>query len=127
MTAPSILLVEDEQDLRWVLRLLFEDAGFVVHEAADGAKGLRAAAQIHPDVVLSDVRMPHITGLELLRGLHKASPELPVILLSAVADLATAVGAMKEGPSTTRPSHSIQSDCCSACSVRWNSMRCAAK
>ena len=97
MTAPSILLVEDEQDLRWVLRLLFEDAGFVVHEAADGAKGLRAAAQIHPDVVLSDVRMPHITGLELLRGLHKASPELPVILLSAVADLATAVGAMKEG------------------------------
>ncbi|MFN6194663.1 MAG: sigma-54-dependent transcriptional regulator [Planctomycetota bacterium] len=93
----ELLIVDDEPDLRWVLRGLFEDEGFVVREAADGDDALRAIAESSPDVVLSDMRMPRLPGIELLRTLRRDAPEVPVVLLSAVEDLATAVEAVKEG------------------------------
>ena len=92
-----VLVVDDEPDLRWVLRGLFEDAGFEVTEAEDGEKALAAIAAATPDVVLTDVRMPRIQGLELLRELRRRVPDLPVVLLSAVEDIATAVDAIKDG------------------------------
>ena len=97
MTPPKVLVVDDEPDLRWVLRGLFEDAGFAVREAADGAEALAAVERDVPDVVLSDVRMPKVQGLELLRQLRHRAADLPVVLLSAVEDIATAVDAIKEG------------------------------
>ncbi|MCU0867201.1 MAG: sigma-54 dependent transcriptional regulator [Planctomycetes bacterium] len=93
----QLLIVDDEPDLRWVLRGLFEDAGFEVREAGGGEEALQQVDQSPPDVVLSDMRMPRMSGLELLRTLHRRLPTLPVILLSAVEDLATAVDAIKEG------------------------------
>jgi two-component system response regulator HydG len=93
----DLLIVDDEPDLRWVLRGLFEDEGFAVREAADGDEALRAVAEASPDVVLSDMRMPRVPGIELLRTLRRDAPEVPVVLLSAVEDLATAVEAVKEG------------------------------
>jgi DNA-binding NtrC family response regulator len=93
----DLLIVDDEPDLRWVLRGLFEDEGFAVREAADGDEALRAVAEASPDVVLSDMRMPRVPGIELLRSLRRDAPEVPVVLLSAVEDLATAVEAVKEG------------------------------
>ena len=97
MHRPRLLIVDDEPDLRWVLRGLFEDGGFDVAEAEDGAEALAAVARQEPDVVLSDMRMPRVPGLELLRELRQRAPDLPVVLLSAVEDLATAVDAIKEG------------------------------
>jgi two-component system, NtrC family, response regulator HydG len=97
MARPELLIVDDEPDLRWVLRGLFQDDGFAVREAADGEAALAAIAERLPAVVLSDMRMPKLPGIELLRTLRQRQPELPVILLSAVEDLATAVGAIKEG------------------------------
>ncbi len=97
MNAPQLLIVDDEPDLRWVLRGLFEDEGFRVSEAGDGIEALAAIAASPPDVVLSDMRMPRMPGLELLRTLRQRSPDLPVVLLSAVEDIATAVDAVKEG------------------------------
>ncbi|MCK5941493.1 MAG: sigma-54-dependent Fis family transcriptional regulator, partial [Planctomycetes bacterium] len=102
MAGHQLLIVDDEPDLRWVLRGLFEDEGFEVEEAEDGAQALAALAQASdrdalPDVVLSDMRMPNTSGLELLRAIRRQHPDLPVVLLSAVEDLATAVDAMKEG------------------------------
>jgi DNA-binding NtrC family response regulator len=94
---PHLLIVDDEPDLRWVLRGLFEDEGFEVQEAGDGQEALQIVERREPDVVLSDMRMPHVPGLQLLRELRARKPELPVILLSAVEDLATAVDAIKEG------------------------------
>jgi DNA-binding NtrC family response regulator len=94
---PHLLIVDDEPDLRWVLRGLFEDEGFEVQEAGDGQEALQIVERREPDVVLSDMRMPHVSGLQLLRELRARKPELPVILLSAVEDLATAVDAIKEG------------------------------
>jgi len=102
MARHHLLIVDDEPDLRWVLRGLFEDDGFEVHEAEDGQQALThlrdadQAGQL-PDVVLSDMRMPNTSGLELLRSIRQQYRDLPVILLSAVEDLATAVDAMKEG------------------------------
>ncbi|MCA8975414.1 MAG: sigma-54-dependent Fis family transcriptional regulator [Planctomycetes bacterium] len=97
MSEHHILIVDDESDLRWVLRGLFEDAGFVVAEAADGEEALSLVAEHVPDVVLSDVRMPKMSGDRLLHLLRQREPDLPVILLSAVEDIATAVGAIKDG------------------------------
>ncbi|MGE3173635.1 MAG: sigma-54-dependent transcriptional regulator [Planctomycetota bacterium] len=97
MTGSRILVVDDEPDLRFVLRDLFEDAGFEVLEAGDGAEALELAQRTAPDVVLTDVRMPRMQGLELLRELQRRNQDLPVVLLSAVEDIATAVGAIQEG------------------------------
>ncbi|MBL9077984.1 MAG: sigma-54-dependent Fis family transcriptional regulator, partial [Planctomycetes bacterium] len=97
MRKHQLLIVDDEPDLRWVLRGLFEDEGFDVAEAGDGAEALQRLDQDEPDVVLSDMRMPKVPGLELLRSVRRRKPDLPVILLSAVEDLATAVDAIKEG------------------------------
>ncbi|MBL8728701.1 MAG: sigma-54-dependent Fis family transcriptional regulator [Planctomycetes bacterium] len=97
MRRPHLLIVDDEPDLRWVLRGLFEDEGFEVEEAGDGAEALERVEQHAPDVVLSDMRMPRLPGLDLLRQLRSRAPDVPVILLSAVEDLATAVDAIKEG------------------------------
>ena len=97
MTNPRILVVDDEPDIRFVLRGLFEDAGFDVREAKDGECALVEVAKHAPDVVLTDVRMPKIQGLDLLRELQRREPELPVVLLSAVEDVATAVDAIRNG------------------------------
>jgi len=80
----ELLIVDDEPDLRWVLRGLFEDEGFVVREAADGDDALRAIAESSPDVVLSDMRMPRLPGIELLRTLRRDAPEVPVVLLKVL-------------------------------------------
>jgi DNA-binding NtrC family response regulator len=92
-----LLIVDDEPDLRWVLRDLFEDSGYLVREAADGDQALAAIEAEPPDVVLSDVRMPGTSGIDLLRRVRRQRPDLPVVLLSAVEDLATAVDAIKDG------------------------------
>lgn len=102
MARHQLLIVDDEPDLRWVLRGLFEDEGFEVQEAEHGKQALEILQQAAdsgqlPDVVLSDMRMPEISGLELLRSVRRQFRDLPVVLLSAVEDLATAVDAIKEG------------------------------
>ena len=97
-----ILIVDDEPDLRWMLRGLFEDEGFRVSDAEHGRAALELLDQAAdsgelPDVVLSDMRMPEVSGIELLRAVRQQEPDLPVVLLSAVEDLSTAVDAIKEG------------------------------
>ncbi|HEB52161.1 MAG TPA: sigma-54-dependent Fis family transcriptional regulator [bacterium] len=100
--ARQLLIVDDEPDLRWILRGLFEDQGFEVDEAEHGGEALARLQRAHergelPDVLLSDMRMPELSGIELLRHVRQQFPDLPVVLLSAVEDLATAVDAIKEG------------------------------
>ena len=97
MTKASILIVDDEPDMRWVLSGLFRDAGYETAEAASTPQALELLASAAFDVVLSDVRMPGPSGVELLAELVRRRPQVPVILLSAADDLDTAVGAMKKG------------------------------
>lgn len=92
-----ILLVEDEEDLRWILAGCLREQGFEVVEAgtADEARQHQTA---HPaQVVVSDVRMPGESGVDLMAGLHEVDGRLPVILISALDDVQTAVEAMKLG------------------------------
>lgn len=78
-----VLLADDHQLLRQALRRGLEDAGFeVVAEANDGAEAVRLAAEVTPDVVVMDVTMPVLDGVEATRRLHAAHPELPVVVLT---------------------------------------------
>ncbi|MFP5579058.1 MAG: response regulator transcription factor [Acidimicrobiia bacterium] len=87
MPAPTVLVVEDDPTILQLLEVNFEMEGFIVLRAEDGEQGLAVAKECHPDVVVSDVMMPKMSGLELVRAL-KGSPDtrsIPVILLSAKA------------------------------------------
>ena len=80
-----VLIVDDEPAIVDLLAFLFEDEGYEVLRAYDGEQGLRLAKRVHPDLVISDVSMPRLTGLDLLDGLRaNGSRETPVILMSAV-------------------------------------------
>ena len=92
-----ILIVDDEPDMRWVLRGIFEEAGFEVADAENGSDALQKLDGFQPDVILTDVSMPEMDGRKLLRESLKLDPNLPVVLMSALEDIETAVAAMKEG------------------------------
>ena len=87
MPAPTVLVVEDDPTILQLLEVNFEMEGFTVLKAADGAIGLEQAQAHGPDIVVSDVMMPNMSGIELVHAL-KATPEtesIPIILLSAKA------------------------------------------
>ncbi len=99
MPAPTVLVVEDDPTILQLLEVNFEMEGFIVVRAEDGEQGLAAARETKPDVVVSDVMMPKMSGLELVKAL-KASPEtrsIPVILLSAKAQGTDVRGGLEAG------------------------------
>jgi len=95
----QILLIDDEPDLRESLRQVLADAGHVVVEASDGAKATALLSERVFDVILSDVRLPGIDGLTLLRTVRRDAPLTDFILMTAFADVGQAVAALKEGAS----------------------------
>ncbi len=80
---PRILLIEDEADIRAGLRLNLEHEGYEVHEAGDGRTGLDLAGTIKPTLILLDLMLPGMQGLDVLRELRKTGNTIPVIILSA--------------------------------------------
>ena len=83
----KVLIVEDQEDILEIIRITLELDNFELHSASDGEAGLRMAAQIKPDLILSDVMMPRMDGLQLCRRI-RADPALrrtKLILLSARA------------------------------------------
>jgi DNA-binding NtrC family response regulator len=93
----KILVVDDELGIVESLEVLFRGAGWEVETALGGRAGLEALEKSRPDVVISDIRMPGVTGLELLEHVREKDPELPVILMTAQASLQSAVRAVNEG------------------------------
>jgi DNA-binding NtrC family response regulator len=81
-----VLLVDDQPELRRVLRRNLSKLGYEVVEASNGRAAIELARQEHFDVVISDVRMPDLGGLDLLRELHGLDPDLPVVLMSGGLD-----------------------------------------
>jgi two-component system phosphate regulon response regulator PhoB len=81
----TILLVEDDPDIRHLVSYKLTRGGFDVVEAADGFAALRAVRQSPPDLVLLDVRMPRMSGLEVCRELRAGvlGPTVPIIMLTA--------------------------------------------
>src|SRR6266478_1280959 len=94
---PDILLVEDKESLRRVLRLTLEHAGYSVTEAADAREAINEIGRVPHKVVLTDLRMPHGTGLDILRAARNADGDVPVIVMTAYGSIDEAVQAMKDG------------------------------
>jgi DNA-binding NtrC family response regulator len=94
---PDILLVEDKDSLRRVLRLTLENAGYTVTEAADAREAMMEIARAPHRVVLTDLRMPHGSGLDVLHAARTADSDVPVILMTAFGSIDEAVQAMKDG------------------------------
>lgn len=92
-----ILIVDDEQSMRDFLRLMLERQKYVVTTAANGELAKRALAEHDYDMVITDVMMPDITGIELLEHVKRVSPDTAVIVITAYASHDTAVEAMKLG------------------------------
>ena len=93
----DILLVEDKDNLRRVLRLTLENAGYTVAEAIDARSALTEIANSRHRLVLTDLRMPHGSGLDVLRSARAADPDVPVIVMTAFGSIDEAVQAMKDG------------------------------
>src|ERR671932_743944 len=94
---PDILLVEDKDSLRRVLCLTLETAGYSVTEAEDARAAAQEIARAPHRIVLTDLRMPHGTGLDVLRAARSADPDIPGIVMTAYGSIDEAVQAMKDG------------------------------
>jgi DNA-binding NtrC family response regulator len=90
-------VVDDESAILVSLGILFRNEGFEVATAQGGKAGLDALVESPPDVLLSDIRMPGVSGMEVLAAARKRDPELPVILMTAQAELRTAIDAVNQG------------------------------
>jgi two-component system, NtrC family, response regulator AtoC len=93
----QILVVDDEANLRRVLTAQLSRDGYEVHSAPDGEAGLAMLRDHHIDLIITDLRMPKMDGLELLRQVLRTDPELPVVILTAHGTVDNAVEALKTG------------------------------
>lgn len=93
----NILIVDDELSMRQFLKILLEKEGYGVDAAKDGPTALKKAASRKYDLTISDIRMPGMSGLELLAELKGQYPDMPVLLITAFASPEDAVTAMKNG------------------------------
>ena len=94
---PDILLVEDKESLRRVLRLTLENAGYSVTEAADAREAINEIGRVPHKIVLTDLRMPNGSGIDVLRAAKNADSDVPVIVMTAYGSIDEAVQAMKDG------------------------------
>src|SRR5580765_1167241 len=93
----NILVVDDEQSYRQLLCLVFEEQGNTVRTAMNGRQALELLAAESADVIISDVKMPDMDGIEMLQALRETHPDLGVILMTAFASVETAREAFKLG------------------------------
>ena len=93
----KLLLIDDEVDVQYSFRRIFEGSDIELHTASSGEEGLRLIPKVKPDLVLSDIRMAGLNGLETLRRIRQLDPQLPVILMTAYGTTQTAIEAMKLG------------------------------
>jgi two-component system nitrogen regulation response regulator GlnG len=93
----KLLLIDDEVDVQYSFRRIFDASDIELHTASSGEEGLRLIPKVKPDLVLSDIRMAGLNGLETLRRIRQLDPQLPVILMTAYGTTQTAIEAMKLG------------------------------
>jgi DNA-binding NtrC family response regulator len=94
---PSVLVIDDESGILDTLRILLKKEGFEVSTAQGGKAGLDAIRANAPDIVLTDVRMPQVTGLDILQAVKETDPITPVLLMTAQASLQSAIQAVNAG------------------------------
>lgn len=93
----NILVIDDEKSIRNVLKDILGNEGYKVDEAADGEEGLKKFSENNYDVVLCDIKMPKVDGIEFLAKANEINAEVPVIMISGHGNIETAVDAVKKG------------------------------
>jgi len=93
----NILIIDDDEFIRAVLKTVLIKAGYSVIDAADGETGLKYVKEYHPDLVLTDYKMPGISGLDVVQELVRANVGLPVIMLTAYGDVGLTIKAIQAG------------------------------
>ena len=96
-SAKKILVVDDDRDFRWTVDNILDAAGYEILQAQDGAEALILLEENIPDLVLLDYRMPGRDGLQVAGDMKQRIPGVPIILITAYAEIHTAVKAMKMG------------------------------
>ncbi len=94
---PRVLVIDDESGILDSLRILLKNEGFAPSTALGGKAGLEQIAESPPDIVLTDIRMPNITGVQILSAARAQDSDMPVILMTAQATLQSAMQAVNEG------------------------------
>jgi two-component system NtrC family response regulator len=97
MNPARILVVDDDENLRWVLQTQLAEMGYSVSTASDGEQALAAIEKDPPALILTDLKMPGLSGLELLDRIRPDYPEMPVVIITAFATIQNAVQAMRAG------------------------------
>ncbi len=103
----DILLVDDEAGIRKVLGISLADIGYTVHTAGNGEEALQVFEKIRPKIVLTDIKMPGMDGIELLQAIKSKSPETEVIMLTGHGDMNLAIKSLKHEATDfiTKPIH----------------------
>lgn len=95
-----IWIVDDDQSIRWVLQRALEKAGIQITAyefASDLLRDLEQSKSNLPDAIITDIRMPGMSGFDLIKGIHELHPELPVIIMTAHSDMESAMSAYDSG------------------------------
>jgi two-component system NtrC family sensor kinase len=91
----KIVLIDDEEDIREVMAIALQDAGYTVGTAADGIAGLMLCDDMSPQIVITDIRMPGMDGLQVLETLKKKYPDIEVIVVTAFGEMDLAIQALQ--------------------------------
>lgn len=94
---PVVLTIDDDQFVRESLANYLEDFGYTVLQAEDGLQGLELLAAHHPDLILVDLRMPRMDGLQVLAKVQEVAPEIPIMVVSGAGDIRDVVEALRRG------------------------------
>jgi two-component system response regulator AtoC len=97
MKTKQILIVDDDDHIRFLLSTFLNERGYETEDADNGESALRWLNDHEPDLVLLDIRMPGLSGIEVLERAHQRYPNLPVIVISGYADEAMARDALRMG------------------------------
>ncbi|MBW1852593.1 MAG: response regulator [Deltaproteobacteria bacterium] len=91
----KIVLIDDEKDIRDVITVTLEDAGYNVMTAENGEAGVRLCREISPQIVITDIRMPKMDGIQVLKALKSAYPDIEVIVVTAFGEIEIAIQALQ--------------------------------
>lgn len=91
----KIVLIDDEEDIRDVMTVTLEDAGYYVMTAENGEAGVRLCQEISPQIVITDIRMPKMDGIQVLKTLKSTYPDIEVIVVTAFGEIEIAIQALQ--------------------------------
>lgn len=97
MNSLSVLLIDDNDSIRLSISSYLEDLGYIVYDSDSGEEGIEIIDSKNPDIVLTDIYMPGVTGLDVLEHINQNHPETPVIVISGAGEIDSVVSALRGG------------------------------